>query len=488
MILRIDIDRTSRVGLRDQVHAEISQVILDGILPPGSKLPSVRLLAGQLDVSVNTVLGSYARLLEDQLIESRHRSGYFVHTDLRVAPPNGSDVVSEINLSVDLEKHLNAAVPPSRYQSIKRPENWRECPYPLVCGQIDVAHFPLTEWRECTRLAMNRHDLSIWTGDNFYRDSEELLDQIRKRILPLRGIFTFSENILVTMGSQQSLYIIASLLGGAEKIVALEDPGYPEARNIFERLFGNVRVIEVDDDGLVVDERLVGVDLVYVTANRQFPTTASMSAARRNLLLKMANDHDFLIIEDDYDGELNYRKDINLALQRQDKSGRVIYIGSMSKSLAPGLRIGFLVADPRLIIEARALRGLMIRHAPMILQNTAALFLRFGHYDALLSRLHASLERRWVLAHEILKQDFRDFQISSSLGGTNFMMTDPNRTRAAKDIAARALLDGVVIEEISSCYHDPDEGIYSFRFGISCVDDAALKQGLSKLRHTINEG
>lgn len=488
MILRIDIDRTSPVGLRDQVHAEISQVILDGILPPGSKLPSVRLLAGQLDVSVNTVLGAYARLLENQLIESRHRSGYFVHSNLRLAPPNGSDVVSEVHQSVDLEKHLNTKVRPSRNKSIKRPENWRDCPYPLVCGQIDVAHFPLTEWRECTRLAMNRHDLSIWTGDNFYRDSEELLDQIRKRILPLRGIFTFSENILVTMGSQQSLYIVASLLGGADKTVAFEDPGYPEARNIFERLFGNVQFIEVDDEGLVVDERLMGVDLVYVTANRQFPTTASMSAARRNLLLQKADEYDFLILEDDYDGELNYRKDINLALQRQDKSGRVIYIGSMSKSLAPGLRIGFLVADPRLITEARALRGLMIRHAPMILQNTAALFLRFGHYDALLSRLHASLEQRWILAHEILKQDFQDFQISSSLGGTNFMMTDPSQTRTAKQIVACALSDGVVIEEISSCYHDPGDGTYSFRFGISCVGDAALEEGLGKLRRAINEG
>lgn len=486
MALRIDIDRSSKTGLRDQVHAEISSHILNGILPPGSKLPSVRLLALQLNVSKNTILGCYSRLVADSLVESREKSGYFVHSELELATQLTQDQSEQPHTPVDMTKHLSQRFRPSQFKSILRPEDWREYPFPLVCGQIDVAHFPLAEWRECTRLAMNRQDLSIWTGDNFYRDSEELLDEICKRILPMRGIFTTPRNALVTMGSQQSLYIVASLLGGPDKTIAFEDPGYPEARHIFRHLFGKVRYIPVDDQGLVVDERLKGVDLVYVTANRQFPTTVSMSAERRKALLQMAEDEDFMIIEDDYDGELNYRKDLNLALQRQDNSGRVIYVASMSKSLAPGLRIGFLVADTRLIKEARALRGLMIRHAPMILQNTAALFLRFGHYDALLSRLHASLERRWTLANEFLPQHFQGFQIRSALGGTNFMLTDMQRKRTAAAVTQQALLSGIVVEDVSCCYSNPKEDKFSFRLGISCVDDTQLLTALTKLNAIVS--
>lgn len=483
MGLRIDIDRSSKTGLRDQIHFEISRHILDGILEPGVKLPSCRHLARELSVSLNTVLGCYNRLLEGNLIESKQRSGYFVRSDLRITatePP-------QMNYSqVNLDEHISGGDNPKKYSHIPRPANWREYPYPFVCGQIDVDQFPLAEWRECTRLAMNRRDLSIWSGDNFYCDSEELLEQIKNRILPRRGIYARPQEILITMGAQQALYITASLLRGKGKVVAIEDPCYPETRDILDRIYDEVRPIPVDEDGMIVDDRLKGVDLVCITANRQFPTTVSMSSERRQALLKMAHQENFLIIEDDYESDVDYRRASQLALQREDQSGRVIYITSLSKGLAPGLRIGFMIANEKLINEARALRGLMIRNPPMILQNTAALFLRFGHYDALLSRLHNVFERRWKLTHSILNKEFQDFQVTGVFGGTTFVFRDPQKRRISAQISRQALEKGLVIEEIVNCFNDRKEGENYFRLGVSSVSAKRIEGGLNVLRGVLD--
>lgn len=483
MKLRIDIDRSSKVGLRDQIHFEISRHILDGILDPGEKLPSCRHLARELTVSLNTVLGCYNRLLADSLIESKQRSGYFVRTGLRIT----STEQPKMNYSqVNLQEHINSRDRPSKYYYIPRPANWREFPYPFVCGQIDVNRFPLTEWRECTRLAMNRRDLSIWSGDNFYRDSEELLEQIKNRILPKRGIYARPQEILITMGAQQALYITASLLRGKRKVVATEDPCYPETRGILNRIYDEVRPIPVDKDGMIVDDRLKGVDLVCITANRQFPTTVPMSPERRQALLKMADQENFLIIEDDYESDVDYRSASPLALQREDQSGRVIYITSLSKSLAPGFRLGFMIAPEKLINEARALRGLMIRHPPLILQNTAALFLRFGHYDALLSRLHNVFERRWDLTQSILYKEFPDFEITGAFGGTTFVFEDRQKRYISSQIAKRALDEGIVIEEIANCFDNRKEGENYFRLGVSSIPTNRIEDGLATLRNVLN--
>lgn len=483
MNIRIDIDRSSKIGLRDQIHYKISRNILDGTLEPGIKLPSCRHLARELTVSLNTVLGCYNRLQEDNLIESKQRSGYFVRSDLQISSTVQPKVpYSQVNIADHIDSDNNFA----KHSFIPRPANWREFPYPFVCGQIDVNRFPLTEWRECTRLAMNRRDLSVWSGDNFYQDSEELLDQIKNRILPKRGVYARPQEILITMGAQQALYITASLLRGKKKIVAIEDPCYPETRGILNSLYDEVRPIPVDKDGMIVDDRLKGVDLVCVTVNRQFPTTVPMSPERRQALLKMANQEDFLIIEDDYESDVDYRSASSLALQREDQSGRVIYISSLSKSLAPGFRIGFMIANEKLIDEARALRGLMIRHPPLILQNTMALFLRFGHYDALLLRLHNVFERRWNFAQSILYKEFPDFKVTGAFGGTTFVLEDPLRRGVSAKIAKQALSKGLVIEEIANCFDNRKEGQNFFRLGVSSISTNRIEGGLAILRSVLN--
>ncbi|PHS19380.1 MAG: hypothetical protein COA78_00660 [Blastopirellula sp.] len=178
----------------------------------------------------------------------------------------------------------------------------------------------------------------------------------------------------------------------------MEDPGYPDARNIFGQWAANIKFIPVDEEGILVDGMLEDVDLVYVTPNRQFPTTVTMSDRRRKALLAAAEKHDFFVVEDDYECDVDYRDAPPMPLYQADQSGRVLYLGSLSKSLSPGLRLGYFVAPPEFIVEARALRGMMVRHPPVILQHTAALFISLGYYDALLLRLHKSSQRKGSVA------------------------------------------------------------------------------------------
>ncbi|WP_343565096.1 MocR-like pyridoxine biosynthesis transcription factor PdxR [Kiloniella sp. b19] len=481
----ISIDRSLSIGIRDQLQSEISRLIAEGILSPGTKLPSCRRLARDLGIAINSVLGAYARLCEDRLIISRPKSGFFVSEELSEfsqTPPERSPAPRNSSI---LERITKRRLP-SQSTYILRPPDWSKYQYPFVCNQIDINRFPLGAWRECTRMAMNKRDLDIWSGDNHYWDAQEILDQLCMRILPRRGIAAAPENILITLGTQHALYLVGTLMQGQGRVVAMEDPGYADARNMFEQLFDEVRFIPVDDDGMIVDDRLKGCDLVYVTPNHQYPTTAILSAERRSRLIRMAEDEDFLIIEDDYDSDLDFRSMITSPLYKDSRNGRVIYTSSLSKSLAPGLRIGYLVAQEELVREARALRGLMIRHPPLVMQHTAALFLRFGHHEALCSRLHKAFRRRYEIAADILQRDFRDFTIKGRAGGTNFLLRDETRMRHSADIVSAARERGVIVEATSPCYFTTDWGDYAFRIGLSAVSTKQIAPGLAALRQAID--
>ena len=243
--------------------------------------------------------------------------------------------------------------------------------------------------------------IDAWTEDRFAADDPLLVEEIARRILPLRGIAAGPDEILVTLGAQNALYLIASLLIRPETAVAIEDPGYPDLRNICALRTRRLRTVPVDAEGMT-QGGAGGADLVFVTPSHQHPTTVTMSLARRKALLAAARAADQVIVEDDYEFETNYSGTPLPALKSLDEDGRVIYVGSLSKSLMPGLRLGFLVADARLVAELRALRRLMLRHPPGNNQRAAALFLANGHFDVLVRRIHRVYRDRWQVMAEAL--------------------------------------------------------------------------------------
>ena len=490
-IMLVQLNKKSTLSKKDQVRETLAQNILDGLFEPGSRLPSCREIANQLDVSRNTVVSAYHSLIDDGLVAAHERSGYFVSDhvprnlieDTNDQHRNSNDRSKLLNLSKRCKKNGRY---PADQPVIERPKNWYEYPYPFISSQIEAAMFPITEWRECSRLALNRKSLSLWASDFSYDDSFELVKQIRQRLLPRRGVFANEDEILVTLGTQQALFLVATLLGGANKTVAMEDPGYPDARNVFRFTFDDIKYIPVDENGMRFDRQLRECDLVYTTPSHQYPTMVTMPMEQRKELLRQASKHDFIILEDDYESEINYATKPSPAIKTLDEEGRVIYMGSLSKSLSPGLRLGYMVANADFIKQARALRGLMIRHPPLVIQHTAALFIGFGHHDALMRRVRPVLKNRWHVMLESLGKYLPDIRRYATIGGTSVLLRAPDHVDTA-DLAAKLHDKGVVIEPCSPCFSEPDAGNNYFRLGLSTIATDRIDKGVKLIRETLNE-
>ena len=186
-------------------------------------------------------------------------------------------------------------------------------------------------------------------------------------------------------------------------------------------------------------------DLVFMTPSHQFPTTVTMPLERRLELLKLAAKRDFVIIEDDYEFETNYVNEPCPALKSLDDEGRVVYVGSLSKTLFPGPEAGFSGRSEELVAEARALRRLMVRHAPNNNQRTAALFLSLGHHDTLIRRLHRAYRSRWEIMGAALDRHLPDSTTIPSFGGTSFCDRGPEWLDS-EALAEECLGQGILIE------------------------------------------
>ena len=478
--------------LQAQLRRMLVSKILDGEIPPGGALPSCRSLAQQLKIARNTVVLAYQDLVEEGFLIARERSGFFVNPEIlggRVRLGEATEIRQ------DAQAPAQRAGPawqdrfrlhPSAQRNIVKPANWQDYAYPFIYGQVDQGMFPLAAWRECSRQALSVTAVRDWSKDRFAEDDPLLIEQIRTRLLPRRGVRVAADEILVTVGAQNALYLIASLLFDRDTVFGIENPGYTDARNIASLHAGRVLGIGVDEQGLVLSSEFDTCDYAYVTPSHQFPTTVTMSLERRHALLERAAASDVVVIEDDYESELAHQGSPQPALKSLDRNNRVIFISSLSKTLAPGLRMGFMVGPAELIREARDLRRLMIRHPAANNQRTIALFLADGHHDALLRRLCNVYRERLAVAITALVKHLPEFTVNLTAGGTALWIRGPKQLDM-NAVEKEALKKGVVIEPGAVHFMAQPGPANYFRLGVSSIPTERIEPGIKLLAEAVRE-
>lgn len=481
----ISLDPASGASLQQQLRQQIANAILDGFVPPDQPLPSSRKLASELQIGRNTVMLAYDQLVDDGFLVARQRSGYFVNPQVLVAAVDETPGdLPQAPAPAGWSRWIRPR--PSELVSISKPDDWQSYPHPFIYGQIDESLFPTRQWRECWRDAVSVSAINAWSGDHVDRDDPALVEQIRTRLLPRRGVRVGADEILVTVGAQHALYLAMQLLLNVKRTLGVENPGYVDARNIASLNHAQIRALDVDEHGMVVDAVLVGCDCVYVTPSHQSPTTVTMPRERRQALLDMARTEDFLVIEDDYETETRFEERPEPALKSLDRDDRVIYVGSLSKTLAPGLRMGYLVAPADFIREARALRRLMLRHPASNNQRAIALFLERGYHDALLGKLRKTYQQRAGQLRAAIATWLPDYRVMPGTGGSSLWIEGPS-TLDSRQLAALAASRGVLIEPGDVFFYQAEPPRNCFRLGYSSIADAAIEPGIRLLAEAAAE-
>ncbi len=476
------IDRDSDLGLQAQLRETVASAVVAGRIQPGAQLPSTRRLAEYLNISRITVTLAYQELISQGYVEAANRSAYRISGNPPDRNLEGSRLPSDGPL-VDWDRKVTMDF--SVVRQVEKPLDWRRYPYPFLYGQMDPTLFDLNAWRDCARRALAREDFISMASDFAAADDVRLVNYICSRTLPRRGIKANPDEILVTVGAQNALWIVTRLILSQKSQAVCENPCHPDISASLLMSGATVNTVDVDGEGLPADLLPKQTDAVFVTPSHHSPTGATMPMNRRMKLLEAAAENDFVIVEDDYEFEISFLAPPSPALKAFDSAGRVLYIGSFSKSLFPGLRLGYLVAPAPFIRKARALRSLMLRHPPGHLQRTAAYFLALGHYDSVLHRMRTEYHQRHILMAESLQREGLKVAGASAFGGTSFWMEGPEGLDA--DRLVRELRENGVLVESGSSFFPSDAGpCRFFRMGYSSIARENIVEGVTRVRSAVD--
>lgn len=463
---------TGRADLAAQLYQQLRSAILDGRLQPRERVPSTRELASELGISRGTATAVYDRLLAEGFLETRRGAGTFVGSATRTVRRAGTPRPGGRPIR-------NAAQPASVWHPVEPPvgppvELPSPAAYDLTVGVPDPGLFPLEKWRRLVAEELRAGRLGRAAGATYDRPGHPgLQEQIARYLGRSRSVVARAEDVVVTSGAQQALDLVARVVLEPGSVVAVEDPGYGAAGRLFETHRARVAPTSVDGQGLVVDALPAEARLVYVTPSHQFPLGVTMSLTRRVALLEWAVRHDAVIVEDDYDSEFRFADRPLEPLASLDREGRVVYVGTFSKTLLPGLRVGYAIAPRSLRPALREAKQVTDWSGDVITQAALAAFLAEGHLAAHVRRATRVYgERRRVLL-DTLARDLGDvLEVLPSVAGlhvaTVFRDAGADDVRATQAIRAA----GVAVEPLSTRYRGrPRPGLV---FGVGLVTAAEI--------------
>lgn len=390
-IMRIPLNRSSVVPLYCQIRDFLGEQIRSNALPAGTRLPATRELANDLGVSRLTITNAYAELQTESLINIRPGSGAFVAPPSEFAAQNPftpsacdcplwQQALPRLSCWLSIQREVDHQV-----ESVTHPD-----PISFSSGLGDSGLFPIEDFRRALQAVLRR--MGIEALDYGHQAGYLPLRAIIAHILASQGVPAHPERVLITSGAQQAISLVASLLLRPGDLVLVESPTYGSAIKLFRTLGLRLLGVPVDDQGMQVDQveealKKFHPKLIYTIPTFHNPTGTCLSEARRRKLVALANRYNVPILEDDFVGDLRYSGQAQPALKALDSCGRVIYVGTFSKILAPGLRLGFLVASSPVYEQLVASKRLTDLASPGLLQRALAAYITVGRYQGYLQRI-----------------------------------------------------------------------------------------------------
>jgi GntR family transcriptional regulator/MocR family aminotransferase len=469
--MEFHVSLVGRKHLSIEIYRQLRRAIIDGVLRPGELLPPSRELARRLSVSRTTVTVAYDRLAGEGYVESRVGAGTFIGF-LGGAVPAAKKGRSSGALS-----------PRALWESVRLPTVFEPLPrFSFLTGRPDAALFPHKAWRRLIARELRSPEVS---GDAYgvAAGHPGLRRAIARHIAISRGVESSVDDLTITNGTQQALDIIARVLLEPGDVVAVEDPGYLPPTRLFRTLGARVVGVPVDAEGLVVDALPGNARLIYVTPSHQYPLGVPMSLPRRRALLNRADEINAAIVEDDYDSEFRFSGRPMEPLHTLDTTGRVIYVGSFSKTMLPSLRLGFVVTPRSLSAAVHRAKFVTDWHTNLLVQAALARFIDEGDFARHVRKVGGVYRERHATLLEILERDFRLCLegIPSAAGMHVAARSVGASVEEISEVARRAQREEVAVHRLSQFAIDaqPEAGLV---LGYGAIATEDIGEGLRRLR------
>jgi GntR family transcriptional regulator/MocR family aminotransferase len=477
--MRIPLDRCNTTPLYRQLQNYLRKQILAGQLLSGTRLPATRKLAKDLGISRITVQNAYADLESEGLIASQEGSGTYV-----LAPIEIPDIIKkDYRLTWPLwQQNLLRDNP-----SLIRSKSSRIFASDLISftGVGDSHHFPIQDFYKALRTVIKRDDAEALEYGELGAGYPPLRQTIA-HVLASQAIQAQPENVLITTGSQQALALTCQLLLKPQDVVIVEKPTYNYALDLFQTLDLKIIGVPVDSEGMQVEllESLLQQyqpRLLYTIPNFQNPSGTCLSGIRRRTLIELAGRYNLPILEDDFAGDLRYEGRAQPAVKALDPNGRVLYTGTFSKMLMPGLRVGYLVADGPIfnhLVQAKQVNDLT---TSTLIQRTLHEYVTVGRYQTHLRRsTRQNRKRRDAILTAIKHYLPEDVRVAPPQGGIFVWLRLPKRM-VAEDLLKLALKNGVEFTPGERFFPNPTEGKHYLRLNFATQPPENIDKGIRRL-------
>ncbi len=469
-----------------QLESEIVQLICHGILKPGQALPPSRELALSLQLNRKTVVATYEELNAQGWVETRERSGVYVSSNLpdtstRTSNQHSNKLIrsrqpaySLINRSSDVATRTD---PGTENNALGMPAPLFKIDDGFPDPRIAPIEELVREYRRFGKGRLGNQFLMYGPEHGSYRLRVELADFLNKT----RGLQITEKEILITKGTQMAIYLATQLLIRPGDSVFVPEPGYKDANQTFKLAGADLTFIPVDKDGMDIDmiEQLCkkkAPRMIYIIPHHHRPTTVTLSAERRMRLLNLASKYAFALLEDDYDFDYHFLSSPLLPLASLDTCGHIIYVGSFCKSIAPGIRIGFLVAPELVINEAAAIRKLIDRQGEQLLEEATAELLSTGEISRHLKKSHKVYQERLENTCRLIREQLGDYLTFERPNGGLAIWAAYRNNISAKAVALNAGKLGLKISDGSNYFFQPDTSRPNdfIRIGYCSLDETEM--------------